>query len=266
VTIALARDRSRSRAGAVTTSVILRAADGAFVVNDGGVDAAAMSVGPLELGVAYFVELELDATGGVARLSTSDYAVVPGSAIVAELELGGLGAANVGRYTSASVVPSGGMSPRVEAVSVARCGVQPGDWTDVLVDEFERAALEGPDLPDGSVWAGDATGMSMGGGAVRIDGFTIGVQAATEAPIGNDHSRLRAIVRFQQTTSWPSIYWGVTSTHDAGGTDSFAGPVKFAVADDQATAPPKASSYAGFGNSGGEAYYIDEMRLSQYTP
>jgi hypothetical protein len=309
-------------AGAVTTSVILRAADGAFVVNDGGVDAAAMSIGPLEIGVPYFVELELDAAGGVARLATSDYAVVPGSTIVAELELGGLGAANVGRFTSATVVPSAGMSPRVEAVSVARCGVQPGEWSDVLVDEFERAALEGPDHPDGSTWTGDASGMSMSGGGVRIDGFTIGVQAAAEAPIGNDHARLRAIVRFQQTTSWPSLYWGVTATHDAGEprlgfvlwnneddgqiivqsygagtelahvgnpyeegtayyvemsvdgdyavcsvrTESFAGPVKFAVADDSATAPPRTSGYVGFGNSGGEAYFIDEMRLSQYTP
>jgi len=310
--------------GVATTSVILRAADGAFVITDGSADAAAMLVGPLELGIEYFVELELDVGGGVARLAINDYAIAPGSTIVAELDLGGgLGAANLGRYTSATVVPSGGLSPRIEEVSLARCGLQPGGWTDVLVDEFDRAALQGPDLPDTSVWTGDATGMTMGGGAVRLDdAFTIGVQAATQTEIGNDHARLRALVRFQQATAWPTLYWGVTATHGAADpefgcvlwnngdegriivqsynagtelpdvgrpyetdtpyylemsvdgdyavcsvrTESFAGPVKFAVADDSAAAPAGTAGYAGFGNSASGSYYIDEMRLSRFTP
>ena len=73
--------------GDPTLAVSLAADDGTFSVTDGNATLDSEVLGALDLGTDFYVELELEGNDGVAWLSTGNYATVPGSELLATLQL-----------------------------------------------------------------------------------------------------------------------------------------------------------------------------------
>ena len=193
--------------GQPTLAVSLSASDGAFTVTDGNATLDQATLGALELDTVFHVELELDGTDGRAWLSTGNYATVPGSTLLASLELEAASAVDQGKYTVAHLEPSNGASPQVDDIVVSRCGPQPPAYDDVFIDDFEDNDLAGIVHPPDSTWNPWTADVYVLGGAVRITGFSLGIRAPAERAIGNEDARLRALVRFGGANAWPSVIW-----------------------------------------------------------
>jgi hypothetical protein len=212
--VTAAFDAGGDGAGGVRVTVD---AAGRLLLTEGTTVVGQHEVAPLEIGVDYFVEATFEGETAVVSLARGGFASSVKGKLEATLSTGGLKGTAAG--TNAVAELKGGLvSPAIDDLSFARCGVPAPQYTAKFVDAFERddsTNLGHADVPVTGVWqkkdqdaAGGAVIQSRAvlletldtiwadqGGQVSLNGTRVRIAFSTKAP-----------------SSWISVYFNKPTT------------------------------------------------------
>jgi hypothetical protein len=137
---------------------------GAVTVTENGVSRGETSFGAFGVGELWFAELELANTEANLRLSRGNYASAGGSSVIVSLRAPGLARTTTGKHLALALTSTGGLSPTVDEVSVARCGIAAPSYRAIFRDAFDRAdsnVLGNADLPPTSAWTATTSDVAI---------------------------------------------------------------------------------------------------------
>jgi hypothetical protein len=174
---------------------IALAASGDLAIAEGQVVRGQASFEPLEAGKDCFVEAVLEGEHASVVLSALNYASEKGGTERARVETDGLKQIAKGDRLSVRLDSGVGISPSVDELAVARCGLVAPEYEPRLADTFERAnstTLGRSEFPETSTWQTSASAVRIVDGSLELRGLN---SATIPLIVTTSGLRVRATIR-----------------------------------------------------------------------
>ena len=210
VTVAFDAETNGSRGVRLTLD-----AAGSLVLTEGTGEVARRDLAPLESGIDWYVEGMFDGGSAEITLSEGNYGSERTASVTATLSTDALEGSAKGKKLIAELASAGGISPALDEVSFARCGVEAPAYERVFVDTFERAnsiAIGNAELPATSTWRKGEYGIAtITEGSLEIAGLsTVDIDQAAQLPL--DGLRARVVFSTKDLSSWLTFKFNTPST------------------------------------------------------
>jgi hypothetical protein len=147
------------------------AASGELVLSEGASVREQAAFDPLDTGVDWFVEAELKGATAHVTLASGSYGKA--SATIATIETDALAETAQGERTAVKLESHVGISPALDELSIARCGVPAPDYEARFVDTFERAnsaTIGKAELPATATWLDPSGTFKIVNGGLQSSG------------------------------------------------------------------------------------------------
>jgi hypothetical protein len=146
-------------------------ASGELVLSEGASARGQAAFDPLDTGVDWFVEAELD--GASARVTLASGSYGKESSTIATIETDALKQTAQGVRAAVRLDSQVGIAPTVDELSIARCGVAAPEYEAKFVDTFERAnsaTIGKAELPATATWLDPSATFKIVDGALQSSG------------------------------------------------------------------------------------------------
>lgn len=167
-------------------------------------------VPPLETGVDWFVEARFQGSGATAVLSRNNYASEVGASLQTTIKTEALKVTVAGTRTAATLAANG-ISPALDEVSLARCGVKPPKYTALFVDTFERAdstTLGSAELPASATWTSSGAEAKIVDGGLQVTSLaTAHIPLAT---VPTNGLRVRVTIKAVSDFLWANVNYNAS--------------------------------------------------------
>jgi hypothetical protein len=192
---------------------------GSLVLTEGAAEVERRDVTPLDSGIDWYVEAVFEAGSAEISLARGNYGSEQTASAIATLTTGALEVTASGTKLVADLVSAGGISPALDEVSFARCGVEAPAYERVFVDTFERAdssTIGNAELPATSAWRKGENGTAVvTGGSLEINQLSsVAIDQGRQLPL--DGLRARVVFSPKHLNSWLSFYFNKPSTSSSG--------------------------------------------------
>jgi hypothetical protein len=182
---------------------------GELVIAEGQASRGQVTLEPLDAGMDWFVEVRFTGTAATASVATGNYPGATGSASKAELQAAGFKSTAIGVKAVVRLDSQVGISPAVDEISVARCGVEAPKYEAKLIDTFERpnsSTLGEAELPATAAWLDPSATFKIVDGALQSSGElkVASILLSDELPLTG--LRIRTSVRAVTGGSGPYLW------------------------------------------------------------